>query len=676
MTTQRRAWIPRAGMALAAILGLMPLASPAGAAPTTPPALAAGQRADAQIQIISLDPRRLRSGKTATLTYQATLVVGSPRVRVETDSALACEGDCEVTLEPGENETYTARLTARDIPVGEVRPVRVAVISGGQRAEDQLTIFGPERAPSARRISGRIVDAETGEGVGGAQVGLKDSADHKQSTTADGSGRFAFFGSAQQPISPGQVQIGARADEYGSQIVTVRAADNGNVSGVLLRLRSTVRPTPSPTPTPTATQPSSDPTPADEPSDSAPGATTPASGDSSSPLFWIGVVVGLLVLALGIGGLILLLLRRRQENKDRGGATGPAAAPAGGSGAPYPPLGDATAIVNQPVAADPLANAQTVTQPAVRDEYADPYGLPPQVPGQPQYGAPPAWSAPAGYEGGGETRVGTLAPVGDSNTTTVGAGGYGFPPADPYGTGTTPVLGAPAPPYGAEAPRGDGFSAFGASGTFGTVPTQEHGPGGYPAPAGPDGTGGFPARGGTGGFPAQGHPDGYPAPGRAGEHSGGFPAQAAPGGYAVGSPTGGYPNANAESSFFGDAGYPSGGYPAAVPGGTGGYPNVVAPASAFSAFGAPAESAVPAQPGAADEPRASHPRGYGGPSPSPYFPAGAPAPTGESPRYDEPTGMFRPEGGAPVTPESYLSGLSQPSGDQPPQRRSTEWMDD
>ncbi|GGK35753.1 hypothetical protein GCM10010124_30540 [Pilimelia terevasa] len=704
----------RAGVAQLAMLGGALIgAAAATAAPATPgqPAAPAPAAAEVEVRILAVSPDQLRSGESATVTFTASHgILGGPgSATVEVGPGLTCTSGCEVTSSIG--RVFSARVTAGTLGNGERRRVPVSVVSESDRDERIITVRGPEGPQTARRITGRIVDVATGAGISGAQVGIQDSRGNTRLANTDGGGRFGFEGSEGSVITPGPVRVVAQASEYEQAVTTITVRSNETFN-LRLRMRSTNRPTPTPSPTATPA-PTDDAVPpaGEETPPAGSGAAEPASSDeeSTGPLTWLGVGLGVLLLAGGLAGAWYLNRHRRQD------------APVKGAGAPghprYPRLDDATAIVNQPRGpaggADALANAATVVQPAVRDEYADPYGLPPQAPGQPPYlpqqpgpGGPQAWGTPPNY--GDATQVGGFAPVDD------GAFAQGFPAGTTdAGPGTLPTNpayhGAGASAYQAPtAPTGYGFGDPGATvpGTAGGLDTTVGGTAVGDVPA--DDPGARVGAGAAGGFLSSTHDyPGGPAPatggfggafgGPAGGDAGPGPVPHQPGAAdAFGSPTA-LPGRRTDlDADLRTPAYPAGGYPGRDNGypappdtflaPTGGYPGPAGHSGAPEAAGQPphdpADDGYPA--GESRQGNYPAPQGYTGPAPSPYFPAGAPAPTGETPRYDEPTGHFRPAAGypAPLTPESYLSGLSQQPGDAPPPpadrpaRRAVEWMDD
>ena len=152
-------------------------------------------------------------------------------------------------------------------------------------------------------------------------------------------------------------------------------------------------------------------------------------------------------MALGVGAIVLLIVRRRQEKADD--AANPVPPMPGGPRGPVPAArgayhgagDDATRVAGAGMAGDRtmmgrpgLADAPTMLQAPVRDEYADPYGVPPGVTpvGPPTQGygaAQPGWGAASGgysdatQVGGYPGAAGSPAGYGAAAPTGYGAGG-------------------------------------------------------------------------------------------------------------------------------------------------------------------------------------------------------------------------------------------------------------
>jgi hypothetical protein len=202
------------------------------------------------------------------------------------------------------------------------------------------------------------------------------------------------------------------------------------------------------------------------------GANVPTANGSSGGLSWILIAVGAILVALGVGAIVLLFVRKKaEEDPDgqdpnapyRGGPPAQQGPP--GRGGPRPPQrrgppdmgppmrsgpgSDPTRQMRPPVSPgprgdqtmispSPLANAPTQLHGRIPPEQADPYGAPPprHNGGQPGYGQNPYGAA----GGGGPTAHGATSAY-PAGSPTYGQGpdqygqqGYGQGPGtDPYG---------------------------------------------------------------------------------------------------------------------------------------------------------------------------------------------------------------------------------------------------
>jgi hypothetical protein len=543
----------QAGAFLALILGALVAAPPA--------AHAAGP----SVKIDSLTSTNLRAGEETSLTYTVTNTntAGTAVFDITVSSTvreLTCQGDgcnvrqAEITV--GTPRTFTVKLAAGAVESGKSIGGRVVVRAsspgpGGGSDDDnkEVTVRGDDRSPTVREISGRVRD-DTGKSVSGAEVAIQDSAGHRYTTDTNGSGRFKFTSSDEQPIAPGTVIVGAQKDGFkiATQNLNTQA---GKSFTVALTMRSETAPTASASASasPTASvEPTAEPSEAQTsqaPTLNAAPAADKDGGDSTSLMF---LIVGGLLVAAGIGAIVLLLMRRKDtgaENDPDGdepaGARSGAVAPSQGR---YAGANDATRVANlgadatmvTSAARPSISDAPTMLQQAVpadpADEFPDPYGAPAAVPHAGYAAARPggwgaAAAAPAAAAGAAPYAPATP-PAPATATGTYGAasvpGAYGAP-AQP-----APAYGNPADTYGAPAPN-----------QYGRPPAQ----GGYGAPGGVD---------------PYGQPSSGPGYGNA--------PQAPGGGYGPGAeqrydePTGRYdPAADAGTGGYRSSGYePAGGY--------------------------------------------------------------------------------------------------------------------
>jgi hypothetical protein len=553
----------RAGVVAALIAGaLTGVASPA-------------QADDPDVQITVLNAGTLNAGQRTNLQFTVHNNNQQPTVfsiRVETFEGLACDGDCNIPARPingdgqqGDTITVSATLVAANLNPGQTRSGQVRAIAqapGGDEDSDerQLTVRGAQEAPTVKRVSGQIVDVSTGEPVSGAIVAMRDSQDHNFTAEANDNGRFSFTSSAQNPISPGRIDIAVGKTGYVDVEKNFTVAAGRSKTDIRIPLVSTASPSATPsaegTGAPTGDAPSAD---------AGQVAIDAAAGeDSGGALSWIFILLGGLLVALGVGAIVLLVVRRRQEGDDEDavGAPGPPGGPrtaVPASRGAYHGAGDATRVVGAGMGADPtmlgrpgLADAPTMLQAPIRDEYPDPYGVPPGRPPQPA-GPPTQAYGAAAQPGWGDNGYSDATQAGGyPGYGAPGGGGYGPPSGDAYGSPAAPRPGFGGP-GGYDAGRGPG-NGYGARDFAERGPERYDEPTGRFTPGGPESGAG--AYGSGGGYDARG---GYEPPTSAGYEppaSGGYvPPPTSGGGYpppaggGYGGPTSGAP-----------AGYERGGY--------------------------------------------------------------------------------------------------------------------
>ncbi|WP_019870307.1 hypothetical protein [Salinispora oceanensis] len=526
VSTHRRAWKQRAGVVVALLFGalLTVPAAPASAAPG--------------VSNVSASPSRVEAGGSTTVRYSVEVSEDTTvDVTVSSDNGeLACVSGCSHgKVDEGKDFEATFRL-ADDAADGKAT-ITVAAIDtedGRDTGTVKVTLVGkPEPPPqpsptqssqapqvqTVKSVSGEVVNQSTGSAVPGAQVILKDSKNNRFDTITDNGGNFRFTGSTQNPITPGQLAIGASIDGTNAT-KTLNASAGQSVSGQRISLKiKEEEPTPSPTPSS-----SIEPAPTvgveeltEEPVEAivdAPvaDASDEDSGGTGSLLI---ILLGGLLVAAGVGTMVLLWLRRKESDDEdeagvhpSGAATG--AVPVAGGG--YGGADDQTRIVN-PTAATPtmvggdpsLAEAPTMMHsPVVDDVPPDPYGAPPQP-----YGAAAGQStwADSGYGdksggyGTGDFGVTGPADGGYGAASPASGGGYGpndYGMSSPAGTGYPPTSGGS---YGHEERYDE------VTGRYQAGATQ------YPAPADPYPTGRYQQDAGYGQTePAYGH-GAEPAPG-------------------------------------------------------------------------------------------------------------------------------------------------------------------
>ncbi|MEU4775735.1 carboxypeptidase-like regulatory domain-containing protein [Micromonospora sp. NPDC023644] len=610
VSTHRRAWKQRAGVVVALVVGAL-LAAPAT------PALAAPNVTD-----VSASPGSVEAGKTTKISYTLTFEDGAEPADVSvgsSNSALTCVDGCDRgRVNSSGTFDATFRLAA-DAANGTARITVKATDSSGplkQSREGSTTVTlvakaaEPPPVQTVKSVSGKVVAQANGKAVPNAVVMLQDGAGKKRDTISDDDGNFRFTGTSEKPIAPGRLAVGASVGEvYATKSFDASAGQS--ITGQRIALAIKVETTPSPTPST-----SEEPLPTEEPveetpeesAEATPGAAANASNEDSGGMgSWLIILLGGLLVAAGVGTIVLLWMRRK-DSGDEADDDAPAGAAAGAVPAArgaFRGADDQTRVVNR-VGATPdptmvggtsLSDAPTMMhRPVVDDVPPDPYGAPPQPYGA--TGSQQAWGGsgygdePAGAGGYGGAGYGNAPASGGG----YGSGGYGNAPSSGSGYGNAPSSGsgygnAPASgggyggndygaPAGAAGPAGGG-RGYGErydepTGRYTGDATQ------YPAPADPYATGVYQPEQGQG--YGQSEPGAY---GRGGEPTGGYDQPGGgyerggygqPGGYGqeTAAPRGGYGQPGGydqPTAYDNQAGYGQGGYGQEPPQQRGGYDN-------------------------------------------------------------------------------------------------------
>lgn len=628
------------------------------------------------VTITRLSSTTLNAGQSATLQYQVTnndggIGGGNRQVDIRVNisgNGLSCSGACGSRETIGDQDSFNATLRAsNNLPAGSTQTLTISITATNnanetsQAATQQITLKGPDAPQTVRSVSGKVVNVTNGKSLADALVVMQDSANHRYDTQTNSNGEFKFTSSDSKPISPGEIDIAAGKEGFQNNQISTNVGAGQAKTGLKLTLRSTASPSASPSAEPTPTDEESAAAEAtDQPSDDTGSIDPAAAGNNSDSggggLFsWVLIILGGLLVALGVGAIVLLVIRRKDGGEDGTGdplpgPNGPRPTPGAQGvyrGGPEPTMvtGGAPMGGNPTMAMRPgLAEAPTMMHQPV-DEYGDPYGTPLRAP-QPTSGAQPGGPQPGyGYQGANQ-------------------GGYG-----PGGSPTAPMApGSPGAPtaYGSASPTAYGAGATGRASASASVSPGPYAPRDYTPPA-------------QGGY-------GYDEPtGRYDRNGGGYgqpdqreprpPAGPAPGGYepdrsGYGQPANGYDPGYGQgpSNGYGqDAGYAPGagnGYP---PGGNGYEP--APPGGGYDG------GRYQASPPAGYGPQGGY-DGYGqqqGGYPPPY----------EQDGYDQPAGYERtpePRGGY-----DQQRGYDQGYYDEPttrgergerPSRRSLDWLDD
>ncbi|WP_162907843.1 carboxypeptidase-like regulatory domain-containing protein, partial [Allorhizocola rhizosphaerae] len=336
MATQRRPWIARVSVVAAVSLGaLVGVTSPAWAA--------------LSLQGANLTPNTINVGQESTFKFRikdsnpATPQVEGVTIQVSSGAA-SCASNCSpgtVDLTAGVSDEITAKIKGN--AAGQVT-VRV-VHSGGQIGTVPLTVNqGQQEQQTVGLLRGEVENNVDGKPISGAVVTVQDPTGKNFDVKTGSTGVYQFDGKALK-IAPGDLIFTVTKDPFvltgGPKTVRVGANENKTIN---LGMEN---PTAATTAPPTNTAP-----PTGEPSSTTTAAgavdTKPAADSGGlDTMTWIMIIVGGLLVALGIGAIVLLLVRRNNdEDEDEeddeddepvrgrpGGPRGPAGAaprPAGG----------------------------------------------------------------------------------------------------------------------------------------------------------------------------------------------------------------------------------------------------------------------------------------------------------------------------------------------------------
>ncbi|MEQ4300785.1 carboxypeptidase regulatory-like domain-containing protein [Plantactinospora sp. B6F1] len=428
----------------------------------------------------------LNAGQTTQLTFSIKnnnggVLADSFNIQVTTSfNELRCQGNCDVTdtIAVGATKSYSVTLRAGNVPAGQSRSGNVQITAevGNDSASTQrnITVRGPEAPPEVQtvaEVSGRVTDENTGDGIPGVSMRLTDGQGRTHSARTNNSGSYRFTGSQERPIAPGRLQIRATKDGItDTRNVNGSAGARLNNQGIQLALAAPPTATAEATVEPTEEAVEGEPTEEAgvEESQEA-GAQDQSANESGGGLgSWVLILAGGLLVALGVGAIVLLLMRRKEDDEDDedgpGGPGGPGPRSGMGAGRGRYPDDDATRVTTRPgVGADPtmvnrggnLADAPTMmhSAPLVDDEFPDPYGAPLPGPQTPGYGSgQPGWGGNAnGYgdrPGSGAGAYGNAPGSGAGYGAPASGAGYGNAPGSGAGYGA-PVSGGGYPVNGA-----------------------------------------------------------------------------------------------------------------------------------------------------------------------------------------------------------------------------------
>lgn len=458
-------------------------------------------------------------------------------------TGMRCSSGCNEIAEVSRNgRRFTANMTAPTVNAGASQNVTIqitATINGESNSTQQtVTVQGPDKPATVTRVSGTVRD-QGGKSVSGAQVAIKDGGGNAYSTTTNGSGGYSFNSSDANPIVAGSVTIAALKSGFESARVTIQATAGRSVNQPLTLKALVAAATTSPTASAPAeaSEEAVDPATDTATTEATQPATDAASADGGSGS-WLFLLLGGLLVAAGVGTIVLVVMRRRNAADGMGdddpsvlGGGRPGLVPAGG----HARFNDATRV-SSPMGASrdatmvaPLAGAGSIADAPTMlhrsmpadDEFPDPYGVP--IPQQGGYaGQGGGYGEPARYgrqddDGYAGTRSGgyseqrrydeptsTYRPESDQDDGYGGydRGGNAYGGAGQYGGGARPAAGGhQSGGYDrggyddgrdGYSPRSGGSSGGYSGGAYGAGPADsgyDDGRGGYSEPIGRRGAG-------------------------------------------------------------------------------------------------------------------------------------------------------------------------------------------
>jgi hypothetical protein len=556
------------------------------------------------VNITSVSTTTMSKGGSSTIKYTvaAPTTPGTGRTTITISSGslasyvtlshdgVDCAGSsCSFSQLIATSDNFSLVVTAANAATSAVNgtitiKATVASSNGNPNPDTQaLTInaaAAPATSPSTQAsnavtsVSGVVKDIATGAAIPQAEVQLQDDAKHTWSVGSNSKGQFSFKSTADKPIVPGLLVIGASKDGY---VVFTRSFTG--VAGQSMAIAPLAMTTLTASASPGASDAGAS---AGDPAGANAGDSlraNPASGGGGGGFSMILIILGAVLVLLGVGAIVLILLRRKDDGAEAGPDDGGDLDPRRGGPTPVP--ASRGAFHNGPADSTMVARGDAPTAMLQRtppvDEYPDPYGAPlpprspqPGYPGggygqgygqQPSYDDAPTFAdqartngygAGGGYPGGGYGDPGYGGGYGEQPQPP----GYGKPPprppapADPY---AAPGRDYPDRGYGSEQPttrgygsqhRGEGGRRDEPTGMFDNYDQV------YDQPRGADN--------GYGGAPG----GGYPAPG--GGSPGGYGGGAGDQGYGGGNGYGGAGYEQSDGYEPRRGGYdPRGGYPQA-----------------------------------------------------------------------------------------------------------------
>ncbi len=434
-------------------------------------------------------------------------------------SGVTCSSGCgaQFSVAKGQAVTRTIKVKASgSAPIGSSS----ASVKVGQLPGVNLQITVTEKqAETTGEVAGQVVDVSTGKTIGGAIVMLSDGDSREFTKTADSAGRFSFKPTASNPIAPGMIVITAQKDPYEPKSISFNlnaGASKKDVRVSMVNTAASASPTAEVTPSDAASALPEDSTGTEE----SPGEPVDVSGDQKDEeggldsMTWVMIILGGLLVALGIGAIVLLVMKRggdddEDDDEDDEDDDEPVRGRPGVRQAQPVRAGAGAGTYGRPADPTMVARPGAGNDATVMHRPGD-YGVPQQRGPQQPYGSP---AQPTQQYGGYGSSVAPTSGYSGGQPTYGDQGGYGQQQGG-YGSPVAPTSG-----YGSPAPT---------SGYGNPAPTSGYGgspAGGYGSPVAPTSGygGGQPGYGDQGGY---GQQAGYGAgQGGYGQQQGGYQGQ-------------------------------------------------------------------------------------------------------------------------------------------------------
>jgi len=307
VATQRRSWLARTGVVLAISFGAL--------VGVTTPAFAA-----ASVVSANLNPNTINVGQESVFRFK--LKENTPNatkidnIQVAVGGSGTCTENCGSfdanVNQQGETDTLSVKIKGNS--QGQAQ-VRITVNGTPIGNSYNLAINQPQQqAETTGRLQGEVKDISNGKGISGATVTLTDGNNRSFSQKTNSAGTYTFDGPSLK-IAPGLIVITAIKDPLvlpdGPKSIQVNPGQS-----ITLPALNMQAPTASAPPTTAAPEPSLDPS-----GSAAPpaGAIDTKSDDKGlDSMTWIMIIVGGVLVALGIGAIVLLLVRRNNDDEEEG----------------------------------------------------------------------------------------------------------------------------------------------------------------------------------------------------------------------------------------------------------------------------------------------------------------------------------------------------------------------